>query len=273
MGRKRILKHKIKKNSKEFDISTILVAIPVFNEYKYINEILCTVKNYSKDILVIDDGSTDGTSSELRKYTDIKILTHTINLGYGQSVIDAFRYAYDNNYEWVITLDCDSQHEPSYLLDFYNEIEKNMFDIISGTRYIQKLGIESKPPPADRVVINKLITSILNRKLKLNLTDSFCGFKAYRVLSVLSLELNEKGYGLPLQLWILASKANLRICEISVPMIYHDSQRNFCGIFENAYNRLNYYVKIIEKELGYTIDKDIRQYFSSSPERCYICES
>ena len=266
------MKQKICRNDKDNNLPAILIAIPVFNERKYINEILYTVRNYSKDILIINDGSTDGTSDELRKHTDIKVLHHAVNIGYGQSIIDAFHYAYINSYEWVITLDCDHQHEPSYLLHFYHEIKKDDFDIISGSRYIQKLATESKQPPAERVMINKLITNILNTELNLSLTDSFCGFKAYRVSAVATLELEEKGYGLPLQFWIHASKAGLRISEISVPLIYHDPERNFCGIFENHHIRLRYYIDIIEKELGYSIDQNIAKYQNSSGERLYICK-
>ncbi|MBN2591525.1 MAG: glycosyltransferase family 2 protein [Sedimentisphaerales bacterium] len=262
--------HKQNKNS---NMPAILIAMPAYNEVRYIDDILTAVLKFSENILVIDDGSDDGTSDNLKKYPNIITLSHKTNEGYGQCLIDAFGYACKNKYEWLITLDCDHQHEPSYIPHFYSEIKKNNVDIISGSRYLKKLDLKSKTPPPERIFINKKITNILNQNLKLSLTDAFCGFKAYRTTTVNQLKLTEKGYGLPLQLWILASKAGLRVSEMSVPLIYHDPKRNFCGSLENPHIRLRYYIDIIEKELGCSIDKDIEKYQSSSGERFYICQS
>jgi len=149
----------------------------------------------------------------------------------------------------VITIDCDCQHEPSYIPHFYSEIEKNDVDIISGSRYLHTINLGLLPPPADRVAINRKITNILNRHLDINITDSFCGFKAYRTRAISRLKLTEKGYGFPLQLWIRASRKGLKIREIPVPLIYHDPSRNFGGMLEAPRIRFDYYMEIIHREL------------------------
>ena len=114
----------------------MLVVIPVFNEFKYVDDVLCVVRKYSDNILVVDDGSTDRTSNVLKKHTYIEVISHKVNAGYGQSLMDAFNFAHKNNFNWVITIDCDHQHEPSYIPRFYSEIEKDNADIISGSRYL-----------------------------------------------------------------------------------------------------------------------------------------
>jgi len=233
-----------------------LVAIPVFNEYKYVDDLLHAVHEYSENILVVDDGSWDGTEEALKRCDFIQIITHKTNIGYGRSLIDAFRFAYDNKFNWVITIDCDYQHEPSYIPDFYAEIEKDDSDIISGSRYIRKISLSEATLPADRVAINKKITRILNQNLTFKLTDSFCGFKAHRAKAVFDLGLTEEGYALPLEMWIKASRAGLRVCEIPVPLIYHDPGRNFGGKLEDAEIRFDYYLGVIERELGYNVRKD-----------------
>jgi glycosyltransferase involved in cell wall biosynthesis len=235
--------------------ATVLIVIPVFNEFKYVDDVLFAVHKYSDNILVVDDGSVDGTSNMLKKHTYIQVISHRVNKGYGQSLIDAFNFAYRNNFDWVITIDCDHQHEPSYIPCFYSEIEKDNADIISGSRYLRRINLGSVPPPADRVAINRRITDILNRNLILSLTDAFCGFKAYRTKAIFSLKLTERGYGLPLQLWVRASRAGLRIREIPVPLIYHDAKRHFCGVLENSQKRLDYYIMIIERELRYNVSQ------------------
>lgn len=241
----------------------ILIAIPVFNEFKYVDDVLRAIHKYSDNILVVDDGSTDGTSDVLKNHTYVEVISHQTNMGYGQSLIDAFNFAYDSKFDWLITIDCDHQHEPSYIPHFYREVEKDDADIISGSRYLRRMNSGPVPPPVSRVTINRRITNILNRKLGTKLTDSFCGFKAYRTSAVFKLQLTEKGYGLPLQLWIQASRAGLKIREIPVPLIYHDPKRNFHGALEEPKKRMNYYIEIIEKELRYYAGQNIKKAWRS----------
>ncbi len=237
----------------------VLVAIPVFNEIKYVADVLKEVSKHSKNILVVNDGSTDGTSKTLESYPHIQIISHEHNEGYGQSLIDVFSFAYRNNFEWVITIDCDFQHEPAYIEKFYSEIEKDDADIISGSRYLSRMNLGSIPPPKDRVAINKRITRIFNRELNMGITDAFCGFKSYRTEAISRLELDEKGYAFPLQLWVKAARANLKIREIPVPLIYHSPKRNFQGLFEMSAIRFDYYMKVIRRELGYNVCENIGQ--------------
>lgn len=244
------LKQKPKSLIRYPGVVSTLIAIPVFNEYEYVDDILDAVGRYADNILVIDDGSTDGTSDLLKKHDFIKTISHQRNRGYGQSLINAFNFAHWHNLDWLITMDCDHQHEPSYIPRFYTEIEKDDVDIISGSRYLHPIYSGSIRPPKDRIIINEKVTRILNKNLKTRLTDSFCGFKAYRVKSIIGLKLTEKGYGLPLQLWIRASKAALKIREIPVPLVYHDPKRNFGGALELPRVRYDYYMKIIRRELG-----------------------
>ena len=226
----------------------VLIAIPVHNESRYVNGILSVISKYHSNILVINDGSDDGTDKLLKRHKSIKIITHKTNEGYGQSLIDAFEFAKENGYEWTITMDCDHQHQPSYIPQFLKEINKDNADIISGSRYL--LCSNPENVPADRLRINRCITALLNLVTKIDITDSFCGFKAYRNIALKKLKLTEKGYGLPLQLWIQAAFAQLRITEVPVPLIYHDPKRNFAGLLEIPGNRKKYYMDIIKKELN-----------------------
>jgi len=234
-----------------------LVAVPVFNELEYLDPLLRAVRKYADNILVVDDGSTDGTSRAMKKHKYLYTINHPHNKGYGRSLIDAINFAHKSRFPWLITLDCDYQHEPSYIPAFYCELQKDDADIISGSRYLRPLNRGSVTPPKDRVAINKKITRLLNRSLGLELTDSFCGFKACRTESVFRLGLTEEGYGFPLQLWIRAARASLKIREIPVPLIYYDPQRNFAGCLKDPKKRFNYYMKIIQKELKMDVGKKL----------------
>ena len=155
-----------------------LTALPVFNEVGYVNEVLDEVGQYSDDVLVVDDGSSDGTSELLAKRDDIRLVTHKENRGYGAALRTAFDYASENGFEVIVTIDCDGQHEPQRIPSFVAACID--VDIVSGSRYLKRFPGDSQPP-AQRRWVNQLITDNLNNRLGFSLTDTFCGFKAYKV--------------------------------------------------------------------------------------------
>jgi dolichol-phosphate mannosyltransferase len=231
----------------------LLIVLPVYNEEKNLKEVIEEVKlNIDKnitDILAIDDGSTDKSSEILREIKEIKIIKHENNLGYGATLIEGFNYAIEKNYKYVITIDCDRQHQPKDIKKFFNEIKNSDYDIISGSRYLDFNTNKILYVPPDRYKINKKITEKLNRITNYNLTDSFCGFKAYKVSALKRLKLNEKGYGMPVQLWVEAFKNKLKVKEIAVELIYLDFTKNFNNNFKSILERYRYYLKVLEKSL------------------------
>lgn len=230
-------------------MTRFLTALPVYNEVKNVTDVLDRVVERATDVLVVDDGSHDGTAELLLPRRDIALITHPVNRGYGAALISAFDYAVRENYELLITIDCDGQHEPQRILDFVAAYEKSPADIISGSRYLQDFAT-GHTAPVGRRRINHHITQMLNARLKLNLTDAFCGFKAYRVASLPKLNLTETGYAMPLELWVQAACSDFRIEEIAVPLIYLDETRSFGGNLDNENTRLKYYLDVIERSLS-----------------------
>lgn len=234
-----------------------LTALPVFNEVTHLSTVLDAVKKHACDVLVVDDGSTDGSSECLRKRRDEKgdifLVRHPQNCGYGAALWSAFDYAIRNDYDTIVTIDCDGQHEPELIADLARRLNDDsaggdcdgLIDIVSGSRYLVE-GDESEVP-VDRRQINFTITSELNERLGLSLTDAFCGFKAYRVAALEKMRLVEKGYAMPLELWVQAWHHGLRVCEAPVPLIYLDEERSFGGALDEAQTRLAYYREVINR--------------------------
>jgi len=229
----------------------ILLAIPVYNEQQYLSAFLDKLLPYSCDVLVINDGSSDGSHDLLAQRPDICLISHPDNRGYGQSIIDAVHFAGGCDFDWLITMDCDLQHEPAQIPDFLAAIRDDDADIISGSRYLDHSSAASCPPP-DRKKINQLITDIINQKLHLGLTDAFCGFKACRVTALDQLDLTETGYAFPLEFWVQAAFHQLRIREIPVKLIYHDPNRHFGGQLDNPEHRLHHYLHVFQSNLQKT---------------------
>ncbi len=231
----------------------VLVAIPVYNEQKYVHQVLERVLEHAPDVLVIDDGSTDATPLLLSQFP-VEVIRHARNRGYGRSLMDAFRWAAVDGFDWVITMDCDEQHEPASIPDFIDAIKRDNADIISGSRYLTPSPDDDRPPP-ERRRINTEITSELNQRLGMAITDAFCGFKAYRVAAVRPLRLDVDGYAFPLQFWVQSAAAGLRISEIPVKLIYKDLNRSFGGPLDNQQVRLAHYRTVLYKELERCADR------------------
>jgi len=227
----------------------ILTALPVYNEAAHIQPVLTEVRKYSQDILVVDDGSTDGTLDCLADLSATRVVRHPKNRGYGAALASAFDFAIEHAFDVLVTIDCDGQHEPRLIPELSREIapdDSEMLDLVSGSRYLKTLGQNTRPP-ADRRRINSRITQLLNDRLKWNLTDAFCGFKAYRVDSLRKLQITEPGYAMPLQLWVQAKKLDWRIVEFPVPLVYLDESRSFGGSLDDADHRMAYYHEVFER--------------------------
>ncbi len=224
-----------------------LVALPVYNEAAHVAGVLAEVHRYATDVLVVDDGSTDATPQVLESIDRIQIVRHATNRGYGAALRTAFAFASREGYDVIVTIDCDGQHEPKRVPEFV--AASRQADIVSGSRYLRPFPGDT-PPPADRRKINAMLTAELNSRLGLELTDAFCGFKAYRVPALAKLELTEDGYGMPLELWVEAARAGLSIVELPVPLIYLEEERSFGGALDQADRRLAYYRRVLDTAMA-----------------------
>ncbi|MHC5022685.1 MAG: glycosyltransferase family 2 protein [Planctomycetota bacterium] len=225
----------------------VLLGIPVYNEQRYVTRVLAEVRRYATDVLVIDDGSTDETPRLLARQP-VEVIRHAENRGYGRSMQDMLRWADFDGYDWLITMDCDEQHEPAAIPDFVRAIEADDADVISGSRY-QLSTADDDSPPEDRRRINGTIAAELRSRLGLALSDAFCGFKAYRVAACRDLSLDVDGYDFPMQFWVQAVAAGLRIREIPVRLIYIDPTRSFGGPLDHAASRLDHYRDTMHREI------------------------
>ncbi len=224
-----------------------LTALPVHNEEAHVAQVLERVREFSAHVLVVNDGSKDGTARELAKFPWLRIMTHPKNLGYGAALKSAFQFARDEGFDVLVTIDCDGQHEPRRIPDLVAALTADV-DIVSGSRYLKQHAGDSLPPE-ERREINVLLTRELNERLGLSLTDAFCGFKAYRVSVLDKFDITEPGYAMPLQVWVQAVALGLRIVEFPVPLIYLEEERSFGGALDNARYRLKHYREVLAREL------------------------
>ena len=160
----------------------------------------------------------------------------------------AFRFALSGGYEVLVTIDCDGQHEPALIPHFIRTCMEREADIVSGSRYLRRFAGDSRPPE-ERRRINATITRELNDRLGLQLTDAFCGFKAYRVPALAKFDITETGYAMPLELWVQAAVLGLTIVEMPVPLVYLEESRSFGGALDNSEIRLGVYREVLRRSI------------------------
>jgi glycosyltransferase involved in cell wall biosynthesis len=222
------------------------IILPVFNEAPTLERVIQKLRSFKgADVVIVDDGSTDATPSILERLSVKAVIRHPENTGYGKSLMDGFDFAKANGYPYCVTMDADEQHEPGFIPCLIEKLGE--FDIVSGSRYLNP-ALSTDVPPPDRLEVNRVITQKLRGLTGYNLTDSFCGFKGYRVEALRKLRLTETNYGFPIQFWLQAAKAGLTVTECAVPLIYRDHSRNFNNQFANRDERLNHYLQVMERE-------------------------
>lgn len=228
-----------------------LTALPVYNEAAHLPEVLREVKKFSPNVLVVDDGSSDGTPHLLAETEGIDIVRHPTNQGYGAALRSAFNFAIERGYDALVTIDCDGQHEPRLIPELVAALFPSSgehVDIVSGSRYLKDFAGDNLAPE-DRRRINRQITRQMNECFGLQLTDAFCGFKAYHPDALARFDITELGYAMPLQLWVQAVRHGMRIVEFAVPRVYLDEKRSFGGSLDDAQRRLAYYQQVIRREM------------------------
>lgn len=226
-----------------------VIIIPVFNEAATLDRVLDQVRAAAPqaDVLVVDDGSTDGSPAILRRRTDVGAVHHRTNLGYGQSLITGFTRAVAEGYDVAVTVDCDEQHVPSRIPAFLAAVAGA--DIVSGSRYLDP-AVPGDPAPPDRAQLNREFTERLRVITGFAITDAWCGFKAYRVSALRRFQLTEPSYGMPLQVWVQAARDGLTVVELPVARIYKNPGRRFWGGLDDLATRRAYYLRVLEAEVA-----------------------
>jgi glycosyltransferase involved in cell wall biosynthesis len=159
--------------------SSILIAIPAYNEAATITNVIHRVRDSmpSYDLLVINDGSRDATGQILR---ELKVVTatHLCNLGYGRAIQTAIKYALQNDYEVLITLDADGQHHPEQIQLMTEEFIKNGWDCLVGSRYIKLKSY--KEAPLGRRIGMQLFSVLTRLATGKRVYDTTSGLKVMR---------------------------------------------------------------------------------------------
>ena len=222
-----------------------LVIIPTYNEKENIEKIILKVFSLAKkfDILIVDDGSPDGTASIVKniqfKFPDsLYIEERTGKLGLGTAYIHGFKWALKNNYDYIFEMDADFSHNPDDLIKLLDACSLSNGDVSIGSRYINGVNIVNWP--MSRLLMSFFASKYVKIITGMPVQDSTAGFKCYKkeVLQKINLDkIQFVGYAFQIEMKFTAWKYGFKIIE--VPVIFTDRQEGnskmSSGIFFEAF--------------------------------------
>lgn len=222
-----------------------LVIIPTYREIENIESIIRRILTLDGDysILVVDDGSTDGTPQAVTAMTAefpqrVHLIERGSKLGLGTAYIEGFRWALEREYDYVFEMDADFSHDPDDLPRLLSACTQSGADLSIGSRYCD--GVSVVNWPIGRILMSYFASLYVRKTLRMHIMDSTAGFVCYsrKVLQTISLDkIRMVGYGFQIEMKYTALRLGFKIAE--VPVIFVNRKKGTSkmsgGIFSEAF--------------------------------------
>ncbi len=205
----------------------VVAAIPCFNTEYFIGDVVSTAKNYVDHVIVIDDGSYDG-SAEAARAAGAQVINHGTNRGYGEAIKSCFETVKANAADILVIIDGDGQHNPDEIPKLVTPILNGEADVVIGSRFLQP--IQSAIMPSYRKFGISVITLLFNLGSKTKVSDAQSGFRAYNRKAFTNLPLSERGMSASIESLEEARRRGAIIREVVISCSYVSSTLNLKAI-------------------------------------------
>lgn len=192
-----------------------VVALPAFNEEKYIAKVIEGARKYADAVLVVDDGSTDATAAIARRMGAI-VISHPANKGYGATLQTIFSTAREMNLEALVTMDSDGQHDPADIENVLAPLLSGA-DVVIGSRFLDET--KNNIPQYRKVGMKVLDTATAVAGMK-KVTDTQSGFRAYGKKAIGLIDISGAGMSGGSEILIQISDHNLNVIEVPIKVRY-----------------------------------------------------
>lgn len=192
-----------------------IAAIPAYNEAKYIADIIKNTKKYVDQVIVIDDGSIDGTH-KIAEETGAAVVRHKVNMGKGTAINTAFKITREIRSFAMVLLDGDGQHDPEAIPALLEPIYQKKADIVVGSRFMTNNHI-----PKYRILGQSVLNFTTNLGSGIKLTDTQSGFRAFSRKAIESLSFCERGFSVESEMQFRAKEFGLKVMEVPIVTNYN----------------------------------------------------
>lgn len=221
-----------------------LIIIPTYNEIANISPMIDKVFSLPEpfDLLIIDDGSPDGTAAVVKKRQaefegHLHIIERKGKLGLGTAYLTGFKWALEHNYDYIFEMDCDFSHNPDDLMRLH-QMATQGYDVVVGSRYIK--GVNVVNWPMSRLLMSYFASVYVRFVTRMPVRDATAGFVCYSRKALETLDLDAvkmKGYGFQIEMKYSAWRLGLKVGEVSI--IFTERQEGASkmsgGIFGEAF--------------------------------------
>ena len=232
-------------------VEQVSLLIPAYNEEARITSVIRGVKERypSLEVVVIDDGSQDGTRRQAIE-AGARVISHPYNLGYGVALLTGYKYALREGREALAQMDADGQHDPAFIRVLLDTIEKGDADLAIGSRFLKIEGFDPGRPPyrASRTrrfgmwLFGTIATLIIRQKV----TDPTSGYRAMnrKVLEWASSDRFPWDYP-DADVIIMLHRAGFRICEVPVQMYQNLGKKSMHSGWKPLYYVFKMFLSIL----------------------------
>lgn len=206
-------------------MDSILIAIPAYNAESSLSGMIAQLRYYlsnlvSFDIMVVDDGSSDQTSS-IAKSLGVLLIHHQRNLGKGAALKTAFQYALQKDYQAVVTIDSDLQHDPASLPSMLECYKTESYDLLIGARTF-----DSKKMSLSRILSNYITSKLISFRTKQTIPDSQSGYRIIKTKTLRDLILKTSRFETESEILIRLAQKNCTIGFYPIDTIYAGEKSN-----------------------------------------------
>ena len=194
--------------------------LPALNAARFLTEVIGEIRQLHPElrVLVVDDGSTDGTADTARA-AGAEVVTHEVNQGKGEALKTGYTWAQEQDLEWVFTMDSDGQHLPGEMQGFLDTAARENFDVVVGTRMAN-----TEDMPWIRKKTNEFTSWVISRLAGQYIPDSQNGYRLYRTRCFAGLVLRTSRYDSESEILVRMSRKGYRIGSTPITTVYGDEE-------------------------------------------------
>ena len=215
------------------------VIVPAYREQGRISSVVQGIRRHCENVVVVDDGSLDNTAKEAEAAGAV-VVKHAANMGKGTALNTGFKYALENGYEFLITMDGDGQHDPSDIPGFVEAYTKTGMPVLIGNRMN-----DPRTMPLVRRLTNRFMSWLLSLKMEQTVPDTQSGYRLFKCDVLAGISVQAGRFAAESEILLLLSRRGVKIGSLPIKTIYRGEKSKINPIKDTIS-----FFKMLRRNLG-----------------------